>query len=174
MEKCNTEELYLLHRQRLLSLIHSKVEDAQKAEDLLHDSFIKLQVCCDRECECERPKSYLFRLVLNTVFDYFKRKKKIRPNLKLYESNIKESDKTLEVGKQTCDLMACITKFLNETSKENREAFEKVDLQQIPQVKVAKELNIPLSTLKSRVQRTRKLLKQKINSCCPNYITNCV
>jgi len=26
MEKCNTEELYLLHRQRLLSLIQSKVE----------------------------------------------------------------------------------------------------------------------------------------------------
>jgi len=133
MEKCNTEELYLLHRQRLLSLIQSKVEDSQKAEDLLHDSFIKLQTCCE---------SYLFRTALNIVFDYIKRRKKKAVDLK--------SDLTEHGGKSsptkettTCDILSCINGFLDETSEENRTAFQQVDLLQIPQVQVAEELGVP-------------------------------
>ena len=171
MEKCNTEELYHLHRSRLLSLIQSKVEDSQKAEDLLHDSFIKLQSCCDADCECERPKSYLFRLVLNAVFDYFKKRKKDRiPHPGSAVSYVVDTEKVAP----PCDLMQCINEFLAETSLENRIAFEQVDLNQQPQVQVAEALNIPLPTLKSRVQRTRKYLKGRIEECCPDYQTKCI
>ena len=173
MEKCNTEELYLLHRQRLLSLIQSKVEDSQKAEDLLHDSFIKLQTCCEQGCECEKPKSYLFRTALNIVFDYIKRRKKKAVDLK--------SDLTEHGGKSsptkettTCDILSCINGFLDETSEENRTAFQQVDLLQIPQVQVAEELGVPLPTLKSRVQRTRKFLSQRLMDCCPDYQSKCL
>ncbi len=172
MEKCNTEELYHLHRKRLLSLINTKVEDSQKAEDLLHDSFIKLQTCCETDCECERPKSYLFKLVLNTVYDYFKKRKKYR--------SIQDGSSTQpyvlenEIEESHCDLIECINGFLAETSLENRIAYEQVDLHQQAQVKVAAALNIPLPTLKSRVQRTRKHLKKRIAECCPDYQEHCI
>ncbi len=172
MEKCNTEDLYHLHRERLLSLIKSKVEDSQKAEDLLHDSFMKLQTCCDAGCECERPKSYLFRLVLNTVFDYFKKRKKDQSRQHEFATiNTLIEDEKVE---RQCDLLQCINQFLADTSLENRIAFEQVDLHQQPQVKVARALNIPLPTLKSRVQRTRKYLKKRIEDCCPDYHEKCI
>jgi len=173
MEKCNTEELYLLHRQRLLSLIQSKVEDSQKAEDLLHDSFVKLETCCANGCECEKPRSYLFRTALNIVFDYIKRRKKKATNLTVdmnsYESQLNTNEST-----ESCDLISCINGFLQETSQENRKAFEMVDLLQIPQVIVAEEQGIPLPTLKSRVQRTRKFLSQRLETCCPDYQKKCL
>lgn len=173
MAKCNTEDLYAQHRERLLSLIQSKVEDSQKAEDLLHDSFIKLQTCCDQNCECEKPKSYLFRLTLNTVYDYFKKKLKVKSSFEMeLPSNLKTEEAALN-AKENCDLYACIVNFLKETSQENRDAFTKVDIEQIPQVQVAEALNIPLPTLKSRVQRTRKFLKNKIEICCPDYANRC-
>jgi len=171
MEKCNTEELYLLHRERLLSLIQSKVEDAQKAEDLLHDSFVKMQTCCDNDCECEKPKSYLFRMALNTVFDFFK-KRKNEANSTGTLDYIQNKESDLDAS-DSCDLVQCINQFLKETSLENQIAFKRVDLQNIPQVTAAAELNIPLPTLKSRVQRTRKFLNEKISTCCPNFLENC-
>jgi len=173
MEKCNTEELYVLHRKRLLSLIQSKVEDSQKAEDLLHDSFVKLETCCANGCECEKPRSYLFRTALNVVFDYLKRRKK-----KIVLLNAYQSDHSIPISrgenKTPCDVISCIFIFLQDTSEENRQAFEKVDLMQIPQVQVAKEQGIPLPTLKSRVQRTRKYLSERLTDCCPNYHENCI
>lgn len=172
MEKCNTEELYLLHRQRLLSLIQSKVEDAQKAEDLLHDSFVKLETCCTNGCECEKPRSYLFRTALNIVFDYIKRRKK--QSIRFSNDPITAIQKTKDQNVDYCDIIPCITSLLDETSEENREAFKQVDLFQIPQVQVAKEMGIPLPTLKSRVQRTRKYLSTRLTECCPEYQENCL
>ena len=171
-DRCNTEELYVLHRQRLLSLIKSKVEDSQKAEDLLHDSFVKIETCCNNECECAQPRSYLFRTALNIVFDYIRNRKKkgVVPSSAI--ESIGTNEKSVTSGK--CDLLSCINSFLQETSIENRIAFERVDMLQIPQVQVAKELDIPLPTLKSRVQRTRKFLKNKLNTCCPDSQTTCI
>jgi len=173
MEQCNTEQLYVLHRQRLLSLIQSKVEDAQKAEDLLHDSFIKLETCCSNGCECEKPRSYLFRTALNIVFDYIRGRKKNAVDLGMNLSQI-EGNETTEEKNANCDLISCLTTFLQETSEENRMAFTQVDLMQIPQVQVAEEQGIPLPTLKSRVQRTRKYLKKRLDDCCPDSKNNCI
>ncbi len=172
MKTCVTENLYNLHRERLLNLIQSKVEDVQKAEDLLHDSFIKLQTCCESGCECERPKSYLFRLVLNTVFDYFKKRKKHRSTNLLFSTMVQDSAPTNH--QDNCDLILCVNSFLNETTLDNRIAYEQVDLLQQSQVDVAKALNIPLPTLKSRVQRTRKFLKGRIEDCCQSNHARCI
>lgn len=174
MQECNTEELYRLHRNRLLSLIQSKVSDAQQAEDLLHDSFEKLENCCSNGCQCERPKSYLFRMALNVVFDFFKSSKKQRTKLKEIPKRSEEENPAFSKDDTSCDLIKCLDKFLDESSPENKEAFMLVDVQQIPQVEVAETLGIPLSTLKSRVQRTRKYLKNRLQSCCPDTQNHCI
>ena len=172
MKTCNTEELYLLHRQRLLSLIQSKVEDVQKAEDLLHDSFVKLEKCCGGGCTCEKPKAYLFRTALNIVFDYIKKRRK-RSN-EVIDIPQSLNHITDQGEHSSCDLFSCINGYLDDTSQENRIAFEQVDLLQNPQVQVAEELGIPLATLKSRVQRTRKYLRKRLQTCCPDYRTKCL
>lgn len=173
MEKCNTEKLYVLHRQRLLNLILSKVEDSQKAEDLLHDSFMKLETCCENGCVCEKPKSYLFKTALNIVFDYIKkrRKKIIGLGEGIASQEVQASTPEKEDG---CDLISCLNTFLEDTSEENRMAFEQVDLLQLPQVQVAEELGLALPTLKSRVQRTRKFLRNRLVNCCPDYKEKCI
>lgn len=169
---CNTEELYRLHRKRLLLLIQSKVDDAQKAEDLLHDSFEKLEQCCRSGCECERPKSYLFRMTLNLITDFFRSsRKRFTP---IDHLQIKGKSVVPFENESSCDLFKCIDRFLEDFSPENREAYLKVDVQQMPQIKVAQELGIPISTLKSRVQRTRKHLRKRIEDCCPDFKEKCI
>lgn len=175
MKACNTEELYTSNRQRLLSLIQSKVHDSQKAEDLLHDSFEKIDTCCANGCVCESPRSYLFRTALNTVIDFFKKKKKennTEVNLELISEDLTQEPQLNESEK--CNLIDCVNNLLKDMSEENRQAFTMVDLQQRPQVEVAEELGLSISTLKSRVQRTRKILRQKLENCCPDFKKNCI
>ena len=175
MKACNTEELYTSNRQRLLSLIQSKVHDSQKAEDLLHDSFEKIDTCCAEGCVCESPRSYLFRTALNTVMDFFKKRKKeniTETNLELISDEITKEPRLLHDEK--CDLIDCINDLLKDMSEENRQAFTMVDIEQRSQVEVAEELGLSISTLKSRVQRTRKVLKQKLENCCPDFRKNCI
>ena len=129
MKECNTKELYILHRQRLLSLIQSKVHDSQKAEDLLHDSFEKIETCCESGCVCEQPRSYLFRTALNTVMDFFKLRKKeniAETDLELISNGV--TDEFQSIGSEKCNLMTCINAFLKEMSAENRQAFTMVDV----------------------------------------------
>lgn len=174
MKECNTEELYTSNHQRLLSLIQSKVHDNQKAEDLLHDSFEKMHACCEG-CVCESPRSYLFRTALNTVMDFFKKRKKennTKANLKLISDDLTEEPQLNEGEK--CNLIKCVNEMLKDMSEENRQAFTMVDIQQRPQVEVAKELGLSISTLKSRVQRTRKVLRQKLENCCPDFKKKCI
>ena len=175
MKECNTEELYISNRQRLLSLIQSKVQDSQKAEDLLHDSFEKIDTCCANGCVCESPRSYLFRTALNTVMDFFKKRKKennTEANLELISEGFSEEPQLNESEK--CNLIDCVNELLEDMSEENRQAFTMVDIQQRPQVEVAEELGLSISTLKSRVQRTRKVLKHKLENCCPDFRKNCI
>ena len=107
------------------------------------------------------------------IFDFFKKKKKSNLRFDSYVdvNNIKNAANN--GNSKECDLLSCILGFLEETSAENRLAFEEVDLHQKPQVQVANEIGIPLPTLKSRVQRTRKFLKGKLETCCPDYSEKC-
>ena len=152
-------------------MIQSKVQDSQKAEDLLHDSFEKIDTCCEKGCVCESPRSYLFRTVLNTVVDFFKKRKK-ENNIELISDEITEEPRLLDDEK--CDLMDCVNYLLKDMSEKNRQAFTMVDIEQRSQVEVAEELRLSISTLKSRVQRTRKVLKQKLENCCPDFRKNCI
>ena len=157
---CSTQELYQLYRRQLLDLINSRIKDQELAKDILHDAFEKIEKYCQRGSTCDYPRSFIFRTVINTISDHYRQQK--------CSSRVSIDDFTLvfeDSMEQSFDVYACISEFLKNTSLHNREAFMLVDIQQMPQTEAAKKLQIPLSTLKSRVQRTRKFLKEEFISC---------
>ena len=163
---CDTGLLYSEQRERLLSLINSHIRDKAESDDILHDTFVKFEECCQKGCECDYPKAYLFRMALNTVSDFFKKRKKER---KLEECTDQPTEVLEEYSEFPCDIYHCIYKFLNALSPSNREAFIQSDIENVPQKQIAESLNIPISTLKSRVQRTRTYLKMEFEACLKKY-----
>ena len=157
---CSTKELYPRYRRQLLDLINSRVKDQELAEDILHDSFEKIEKYCQKGASCDYPKSFIFRTVINTISDHYRQQKSCSILSVDELSWIFENS-----AEQSFDVYACVSEFLKNTSTHNREAFMLVDMQQIPQTEAAQKLQIPLSTLKSRVQRTRKFLKEEFISC---------
>jgi len=163
---CHSETQYLEHRQRLLSFINSRMRNNDVAEDILQDIFLKFEKCCRKDCECDSPKSYLFKMALNAIADYYKNQKKERTAQEMLSI---EQELYGDPAAFPCDVYQCTYQFLSTLSQENQQAFIRSDIENIPQKQIAEEIGIPVSTLKSRVQRTRNYLKNKFEECLNNF-----
>ncbi|WP_258539105.1 RNA polymerase sigma factor [Flagellimonas abyssi] len=60
-----------------LSLAHSIVKDRDKAEDVLQDAFIKVYKKAGSFKQQSAFSSWLYRIVVNTAYNPFKRKRNI-------------------------------------------------------------------------------------------------
>ncbi len=56
--------------------------------------------------------------------------------------------------------------MIEQLSPDYREAITLVEIEGMPQHTAAKQMGISLSSMKSRVQRGRKQLKQMLDDCC--------
>jgi RNA polymerase sigma-70 factor, ECF subfamily len=63
-------------------------------------------------------------------------------------------------------LARCVAPFVAMLPVHYREAVELVELRGSSQVQAAAQLGIPLSTMKSRVQRGRAHLRELLETCC--------
>jgi RNA polymerase sigma-70 factor (ECF subfamily) len=63
-------------------------------------------------------------------------------------------------------LAACVRPFVGMLASPYREAIELVELGGLTQVDAAARLAIPVSTMKSRVQRGRAQLRELLEQCC--------
>ncbi len=158
----NIEIEYKKNRERLLSFIQSRIHNKDESKDILQETFTKCEELSQRGCQCDYPKSYLFKMALNAIADFYKKKKK---DNEILQSIGDSSEVNEEYSEFPCDVYKYTYQFLSKLSPENQEAFIKSDIENIPQKQIAQELGIPISTLKSRVQRTRNFLKKEFKEC---------
>ncbi|MEM8897817.1 MAG: sigma-70 family RNA polymerase sigma factor [Bacteroidota bacterium] len=158
---CDTELLYLSYKEPLLGLLESKLADPAVAEDILHDAFEKFDACRRAGKSCQHPKAYLFRIALNALSDYYRKQEKQKRAISPYCIN--EEFSSME--STHCDLNLCLHGFLQNLAPENKEALIEVYFHDTPQHELAQKLNIPVSTLKSRVQRSKRYLLRAFQNC---------
>ncbi|MEO1652592.1 MAG: RNA polymerase sigma factor [Bacteroidota bacterium] len=160
---CNTAYFYQTHRDKLLGLILRRVACPATAQDILHDTFERFEKCAQNGGQCTYPKSYLYRVALNLVADHY-RKRKVDwiPIDDQHEGTFMVDEPSFF---HSFNIYACVLHFLPQLSPENQKAFVMADLEKIPQTEIAQSLNLPLSTLKARVQRARRYLKRELEQC---------
>ncbi len=163
---CNTTQQYIRYHDKLLSFIEMRVQNIDDAQDILQESFLQFEICCQKGHKCQYPKSYLFKIASNNIADYYKKKNKL-----LNESKCMTTfhDSSEENRPFPCDPFDCTFQFLSKLPPESQFAFIKSDIENIPQKQIAEGLKIPVSTLKSRIQKTRSILKKEFEQCLKKY-----
>ncbi len=71
-----------------------------------------------------------------------------------------------DVAESRAELAGCLRPMIEQLSPDYREAITLVEIEGMPQHTAAKQMGISLSSMKSRVQRGRKQLKQMLDDCC--------
>ena len=135
-------------------------------DDILQEIFIKIHQNLHLLRDEERVAGWVFQIARNTVLNYFRAQKK---NLENQEFHQRETEEESYFKENNLNEMVGIwlEEFKKDLDPKYQEALQLVDIEGITQIELAHRLGISVSGAKSRVQRGREKLKQKLMDCCP-------
>lgn len=163
----NTKLIWNTYSDDVRRFILSKTNDKIITDDLLQEVFIKVHTKVSDVTDITKLKSWLFTVANNTVLDYFRtsKKNKVIADNKIAEKDI-EDVANYSVNFYEHSEQDCLHGILKNLDKKYRTPLFMADIQGYKQQEISKILDLPLSTVKSQVQRARKMITQGFMDCC--------
>jgi RNA polymerase sigma-70 factor (ECF subfamily) len=104
-------------------------------------------------------QAWIYQITRNTIIDYYRRQK---ITVELPETLEETADEA-----ETSDLAVCCLKpMINSLPEKYRQALLLTEFEGLSQKAMAESLGISFSGAKSRVQRARQQIKEKLLGCC--------
>jgi RNA polymerase sigma-70 factor (ECF subfamily) len=148
--------------QRLRAYVARRVKPAD-ADDIVQSVMVKL---LERrgDVEADSVRAWLFAVTRNAVAEHYRQH---RPSVELEAfGDIANADVSDPSDRTIAALTDCLEPMFLTLGESDADVLRKVDLDGIPQITLAATLGVPLSTLKSRVQRARTKLRAAFDGCC--------
>ncbi|HEY0653871.1 MAG TPA: sigma-70 family RNA polymerase sigma factor [Chryseosolibacter sp.] len=145
-----------LFQNELKSFVMKRVKDRAVAEDIVHDVFLKVHSKIDQLKDSDKMVGWIYQITRNTINDHFRR------DQKLASAVIPEVESETDTNALNECVAQCLKQMVTTLPTKYREAFELAELKNVSQTELAEQLNISYSGAKSRVQRARQMLRQKM------------
>ncbi|MBE0541632.1 MAG: RNA polymerase sigma factor SigZ [Verrucomicrobia bacterium] len=145
---------------RLGQFIRARVSDPATAEDILQDVFVKIQVRLNQLKDPARLQSWIYLIARNAIIDHYRTRKE---TVEVPETLT--TDHEPESGEMD-ELKASFRRMIFSLPDPYREALVLTEFEGLTQQQLADRLGLSLSGAKSRVQRGREQLKQRLHECC--------
>ncbi len=152
-------EIWEQYHTDIFRFIFSKVKNEHTANDLTQETFIKAHVKLKTLKDDSKVKSWLFTIARYTTIDYFKMSAQTT-DLKDYDIVDDYSEEKEHSAKD------CLPGIIKHLPKKYRDPLFMSDIKGIKQAEIANQLQLPLATVKSQIQRARKLIAQGYMDCC--------
>lgn len=156
----NTEYVWEQYRAAIKSFLHSKVSNTDDVDDLLQDILIKTHANLHTLKSGQSVKPWLFQIANRTIIDFYRKNAKqsgLHPEDLWYHEN----DTTIQQ-----ELAHCIEPFIRSLPPEHAALLTAIDIHGTSQKDYAANTGLSYSTLKSRVQKSRSLLRAQFSRCC--------
>jgi RNA polymerase sigma-70 factor, ECF subfamily len=139
----------------LKRFVYRKIKDKATCEDIVQDVFVKAQANSRQLKDSEKITSWIYTIARNAVVDHYRKSSKaVRPVDVDWESDKQEFN----------DCVAnCLRIFLTTLPEKYRQAIELTDIENLSQLELAARFNISHSAARSRVQRARKMLHDRLH-----------
>ncbi len=157
----DTKEIWEQYSAELRGYLNAKTGDKELTEDILQEVFMKVHVKKAHLKFSGKIRSWLYRIALNVLNDFHRKKANLPPVLSQEEDVVTESHSAEN----------CLLPLIEELPDKYKHALLLSEIREYKQHQVAKILGISVSGAKSRIQRGRKLLQEGYMSCC-NYSLN--
>ncbi len=156
-----TEKIWNKYSGELLGFLLGRTGNKDLAEDLLHETFIKVHLKLEGLRDDANLRPWLYRICSNTLMDHYREKSaKISPEGR--EGEEPESEHSPE---------HCLLPLIENLPEIYREALLLSEIKGLKQARVAEILKISVSGTKSRIQRGKRLLQDGFIECC-DYTLN--
>lgn len=160
-------ELVNRYKNRLMNVIGRMLSSRDEAEDVVQETFVRVyqhrQSFNFQHCF----STWIYTIGLNLARNELRRRKKF----KFFEiSDMTGNEPELSVeAKVPTNLPRIMEAAIKGLPEKYKEAFMLRDIQELPYEEVAKVLDVPLGTVKSRVNRARVLLRDKLKPRVEEY-----
>jgi len=149
------QELY----KPLFLYVRKRINQQEDAEDLTQEVFYKLSK--SENGEVDNVKSWVYTIAKNTITDFYRKKKVLTE-----EINDLSSEEEYKDDNALKELGGCVSAYIAELPDEYRHILELSEMQGVPQKEIAKQLGMNYVTVRSKIQRGRKKLKDLFTACC--------
>jgi RNA polymerase sigma-70 factor (ECF subfamily) len=155
-------ELVLRFQDRLLNFVGRIVTDRETSEEIVQETFLRVFKQKMSYTPNYAVSTWIYTIALNLGRSEL-RKRKLRKFLSLdflkEESDIELADATVH----TMDGLApVLQQAIEKLPQEYKTAFILCDIQRLPYQQIAEVMRVPVGTVKSRINRARSILREKL------------
>ncbi|MBM3884176.1 MAG: RNA polymerase sigma factor SigZ [Verrucomicrobia bacterium] len=158
--KPTVEDIWKEFSPKLGQFIRVRVADPATAEDILQDVFLKFQSRLDEFQDTAKVQGWLFLVARNAIIDHYRTRKPTSEVPESLPAELPENSTEVE------DLKRAFRHIIDRLPEPYREALVLTEFEGLKQEELARRLGISLSGAKSRVQRGRELLKERLLEAC--------
>jgi len=157
--KCDMYTIWETYQKDLEVFVKKRVSNEEDANDITQSVLLKVANYCTHKNNVTHIKAWLYRITQNTISDYYKKSNQTR-SIESFEnldvSNHHEYDENIFVW---------LHNFINRLPKKYALPLHLSDIKGLSQKEVAAQMGLTLTATKSRIQRARKMLKEKFEEC---------
>ena len=162
MSLTQTEEaLWRDYRAQLYRFTLKRVADEATAEDIVHDVLVRAYDRRDTLRNADRFEQWLYQITRNALIDHYRARRPTEP----LPPDLAAADEASEHAARR-ELAACMQPLVDSLPEHYRDALTLSELQGLTQQATATRLGLSLSGAKSRVQRARRMLQDRVLQCC--------
>ncbi|WP_322761168.1 sigma-70 family RNA polymerase sigma factor [Frankia sp. Cr2] len=153
---------------RIRAFVTARVGDPEQAADITQDVLVR-GIASGALERVDNPAAWLYRSARNAVIDHYRTRRTHAPAAQIADwPDPGPTDN--EPNQATRDLARCLQPLLAELPPAGRDALTRVDLDGQTHQQAAEQIGISVSGMKSRVQRARRDLKDRLTSCCQVHL----
>ncbi|GEM79956.1 RNA polymerase sigma factor SigZ [Vibrio superstes] len=159
------EAIWSEYQTTLKAFLLKHVSNADDVDDLLQEIMLKTHQNLHRIEDVNKLKPWLFQVANRAVIDFYRSRSK--------KDNFDPDDLWYEhIEKSLYQQMThCVIPFIQALPEEEAKLLTAIEIEGISQKEYAQQIGVAYSTLKSRVQKGRRLLFEVFNQCC-NFSVN--
>ena len=154
-----TQDVWNEMKDGLARFLRSRVRDEHDAADLLQEVFVRIHDGLPTLSDEARLGPWVRSVARNVLIDHLRARRPVEPAEDRASADDPPENHNAEVDRWLLEMLA-------DLPAPYREAVEMAELQGRTGREVAERLGLSLSGAKSRVQRGRALLREKLLACC--------
>lgn len=166
-------EIYDQHYSRVRKFILALVRDEWVADDIIQETFLKVQQNIESLRDLSRLSSWIFRIAHNLCQDHFRRLKKSRKEESIDQKETEDLNEALiqkELGIQKelerRQMGECVQNQINLLPESLRTVLVLFDMMEFSHQESADILGITVKNVKVRLHRARRRLKVILEEKC--------
>lgn len=151
----NFDKIWDENKEHLQNFIATKVPQKEVA-DILQNVSLEFHTSIQLGRTIRNPKNWLFQVSRNLIADFYKMKSRAAES----ELNFTNKEEE-ELEACICDIFEMILSSVLPAKYSTPLIMS--DIQNISQIEIAKKLDLSYENTKSRIQRARKMIKEKVS-----------